>query len=272
MKGVLFDRALTRKWLDLTLELAASGKGLEDAKLLLEVSLRDDVPSTTGRLKTRTALARVWLDPPEPARQLIEWGVRHQEGATEAWHIGAMLATYPFFADVCRFIGSSLDRQAEVDTAEVARKLRGSWGDREVVDVSVRSTVRTLREFGTLTGSPRSSKSARGAPVEVPATGPLHGWLGHALLVARRVEEIESGDLRRAPELFLLALPTGAPNGYPLIEKFTEGGGRAILRAKTSTDTNSQQKEPRQLTLSRSQRASKRNQIIRTAQETVAKE
>lgn len=250
MKGALFDRALTRKWLDLTLELAASGKSFEEAKPLLEVSLRDDVPSATGRLKTRTALARVWLDPPEPARQLIEWGVRHHEGATEAWHIGAMLATYPFFADVCRFIGSSLDRQAEVDTAEVARKLRGSWGDREVVDVSVRSTVRTLREFGALTGPPRSSKSRRGAPVEVPAKGSLYGWLGHAVLVARGVQEIESGDLRRAPELFLLALPTAAPNGYPFIEKFTEGGGRVVLQAKAEKKpTTRNHRPPRQLSL-----------------------
>lgn len=247
MKGALFDRQLKRKWLDESLALATSGKEVEEQKSLLEVFLRDEITSETGRKKARTALARIWMDPPEMSRQLVSWALANQDGPTEPWHLGAMLATYPFFAEVVKVVNAALDQDPSVGTAFVYGRMRSAWGDREVVDVSVRSAVRTLREFGVLSGSPRSSKTSRGAAIVVPAQGPLFGWLGHAVLVARRQEEIEVSDLRRSPELSIFALPATVPNAYPLLEKFTEGGGRIILRVRGPKPAAPKKRTARQL-------------------------
>jgi hypothetical protein len=224
------DRPLSSKWLDLALGLAQARKPPDEAKSLLEIDLRDEVANLGARRKTRSVLTHVWIDPPSSARPAIGWALENLSGDPLPWHIGALLATYPFFGSVCRIVGQEMDLHGEVSTVEVRRRIRSKWGDRSTVDVAARRNVWTLRELGVLEGPSGTSVSRRGCRLRVD--GAQYAWLVHALLLTRGIEEIDVRDARIAPELFMFSLPIVVPNGYPHLERFNEGGGRSILRPR----------------------------------------
>ena len=60
-------------------------------------------------------------------------------------------------------------------------------------------------------------------------------WLVHALLLARGAEAMADSDLRAAPELFAVVWPTSIENGYPHLERHSEGGGRVVYAIRRVT-------------------------------------
>jgi hypothetical protein len=198
-----------------------------EARRLLEISLRDEIESKENRKKTGSILAGSWLAPPEEAEDLVTWGREHAGGDLRTWHLGVLLATYRFFADVCSAIGRAAGLGRQVDTSDLRSALKASWGDKENVNVATRSSVRTLRAFGVLGGDRGESISDVADRIVVPGDQLL--WLLHALLIARGKRETDLREALGAPELFMFDLSATVANGYPNIERFTEGSGRVVV-------------------------------------------
>lgn len=55
----------------------------------------------------------------------------------------------------------------------------------------------------------------------------------HAIVLARRVDEIDAQELSSCPELFMIVLPRAWGGHYPAIERVREGGGRVLFRIRT---------------------------------------
>lgn len=228
-RGPVLDRPLEPAWLDAALRISLAASTPEEARALIHVALGDAGLGGTARVKTATALMRVWIAAPGANAAPIEWSRRELSGEPDlrAIHYGALLAAYPFFGDVCSIVGRMLSLEDRVGTPEVRARMRALWGDRRTIHNAVQRAVKTLRALGVLTGAPGTSISHRGARLPVPAHAGR--WIVHTLLLTRGIDAIDERDARSAPELFGLELPDYAANGYELLERHREGGERVVL-------------------------------------------
>ena len=234
-RGAILDRALDPTLMDIavsTLLRTESQPAL--AASLLEAELKTLVDSETARKKLRTVLTRIWLKPPAEASAMIRWAAGQSQlvGDRRALFLAAMMGTHPFFAEACAIIGRQLILDGVMRTADLKRKLRAEWGDREVVDVSARGAVRTLRSFDVLEGASDGRTNKCRESLRVPPD--LFGFVVHCLLLGRGWKEIDAREIAKSPELFMFTLPNALPNGYPYLERFTEGGGRVVLQIRES--------------------------------------
>ncbi|MEJ7784645.1 MAG: hypothetical protein WKF96_07565 [Solirubrobacteraceae bacterium] len=228
-RGPILDRPLEPAWLDAALRIARDNRDLDEVRSQLRVTLGDSGLGTAARVKTLTVLVRMWAQPSEASSAAICWArdALADEEDLRAVHFGALLAAYPFFGDVCATVGRVLALEEQVTTPDVRARMRASWGDRRTVHNAVQRSIKTLRAFELLTGEPGSSISRRAERVYVsPRAG---RWIAHTLLLSRSQESIAERDLRSAPELFGLRLPERLDNGYRLLERHREGGGRTVL-------------------------------------------
>jgi hypothetical protein len=229
--NVILDRALEPRWLDLALGISLRDPPSQRRELL-DLSLRDLLPAEESRKKTLKILTRIWVKPEPAAAAMIEWAKTRSRDLQDLrpLHLGAMLATYPFFGQGCAAVGRALVLQQSVDVSQVRRALIGEWGDREIVRVSSRALIRTLRGFGVLGGRPRASRSEPGDTLTSPPW--LHPWIAHALLLTRRLDEIDRDQVVSAAELFMFELNGISSSHYPNLERFSEGGSRVVLRKR----------------------------------------
>ena len=240
MADPILDRNLELRWLDAALTAALQPASLEEQRGFLEDVLSEDLPSRDARSKTRTALVRIWLNPPERARSMLRWALDIYDSGvdTRVLHVGAMLATYEFFGGVCATVGRELYLNEDVDTRAVRRDLRARYGERSTVDRAASRAVRTLRAIGALTGELGSETSAATDRMPVPMS---HGrWLAHAVMLSRARSEMDAREVAAAPELFMFRLPPIA-NDYPLIERFREGVDRDVLVERERSSPAQQQ-------------------------------
>lgn len=230
--GTLLDRPLEPEWLDIALSAANESASPAEARQRIDLWLRDVRLGDEARGKTVTALARVWVEPPERVREALVWGRESfaEEPNLAGVHLLALMAVYPFFGDVCVAVGRMLALDEHVGTPEVRARMRASWGDRRAVHNAVQRAVKTLRAFGVISGEPGTSDSTRGVRLTIPPTAAR--WAAHAVILSRGAESIDERDITSAPELFWLEPPTGDPNGYPFIERHREGGGRVVLATR----------------------------------------
>lgn len=226
--GPILDRGLTVEVLDAALHIARSRIPFNQSLRRLEVALRESLSEQEATTKTRKILTRIWVRPPPYAKAMVDW-VISLEGAVfdpRILHLGAILASYPFFGEVCAFVGRQLNLTGEVNTSAVRQNMHGTWGERSSVDVGARRCIRTLRFLGILSGDSGSSRSVAAEPLTVP--GDLRTWFIHALMLTRQSGSIDERDVERAPELFMVRMDNQGDK-YPYLERVNEAGGRRVL-------------------------------------------
>ncbi len=219
--GMVLDRALTPGLLDVALRVAFESEGSPDARRLLTVALRDHVSAQEAEGKTKKCLSRVWVQPPEAARDMIRWAIahRHFDPDRTVLHLGAILATFPFAGVVAAIVGRQLHLENRVEPRAVRAEARTALGDRSTVDVGARKVVTSMRYLGLLDG-PNGQPLLLGRQPVVPAE--LTGWIMHALLLTRQAESIGIDDLSRSPELATVKVAGSRTSSYPLLEFHAE--------------------------------------------------
>ena len=242
-RDAIMDRALEPVWLDVALQVALEARP-GAARAILASRLRDRLDLSGRWDKRLTVLSHIWLDPPAEAKPCVDWALQRAPrfGDPRLLHVGAMLATYSFFGDVCAALGRELSLHAEARLTSIRRRLRARWGDRPEVDVAARAVTRTLRNLGVVAGR-------RGAPAVVPgerlAVPPvLAPWLVHALLLTRGTDEVDAREVRRSPEIFMVELPRTWSTRYPHLDRFNEGGDRMVYRLRRQPGPSGFRQEP----------------------------
>lgn len=220
--GMVLDRALTPELLDVALRVATDTGEHKDARRLLTVALRDHISAQEAEGKTKKCLTRVWVHPPDPAREMIRWAIYHQDLAADraVLHLGAILAAFPFAGAVASLVGRQLHLEGFVDPRRVRAEARASLGDRSTIDVGARKVVTTLRHLGLLKG-PDGMPLVLGQQPIVPSA--LTGWIMHSLLLTRQLSAVGADEPSRAFELATVKVENIRPSGYPLLELHTEG-------------------------------------------------
>jgi hypothetical protein len=219
---MVLDRALTPELLDVALRIATEAGDSPDARRLLTVALRDHVSPKEAEGKTKKCLTRVWVHPPDPARDMIRWAVAMQALDVDrtVLHFGAILATFPFSGLVASIVGRQLHLEGAVEPRLVRAETTAVLGDRSTIDIGARKVVTTMRYLGLLEGPDGKPLLLGKQPVVPP---PLNAWLMHALLLTRQVGAIGVDEPSRAFELVTVKAENGRPNGYPHLELHMEG-------------------------------------------------
>jgi hypothetical protein len=225
--GMVFDRALTPELFDVALRVVTESSGSNDSRRLLTVALRDYVSAQEAEGKTKKCLSRIWVSPPESAREMIRWAIDHQDLDPErtVLHLGALLATFPFAGTVTSLVGRQLYLEGAVNPLQVRSETTALLGDRSTIDVGARKVVTTLRYLGLLT-RPNGGRLLLGRQPKVHSS--LSGWVTHALLLTRQVDAVGVDGLSRAFELATLKLDNGWWGGYPLLELHAEGSRTVV--------------------------------------------
>lgn len=223
----LLDRVLSAELLDLALAVAQDEAPWVSKRRLLGVALRDLVSSQESEGKTKKCLTRVWINPPTEAQRSIGWAAEAAAGSRDRrfWHVGAMLATYPFVGSVAATIGRALALEGEVDTRLVRRKACEQWGDRSSVDVAARKVYTTFLRLGILQGGGHATLTAGD---RLPGDGAAAVWLVQALLLTRRAESVDAASVATAPELFWANVAPKAAADYPWLARHREGTHRTV--------------------------------------------
>ncbi|MGH2362950.1 MAG: hypothetical protein ACRDGM_20675 [bacterium] len=203
-----FDRRLRREWLDFVADCAAAHIAPDVIRAKLHDLLTPAVAESGergARSKTITVLLRLWVVS-DPRTDGLRLDALHllptcTPGERLALHWGLAMAEYPFFSDVVSSIGRLVRLQPTVSLAEVVRRAKEKWGDRERVARSARHVLQSIRDWGVLAETRRPGVY-RVAPQQATVRGDLALWMIEAVLRGASASVAPLRQLDRAPALF----------------------------------------------------------------------
>lgn len=219
-----FDRKIELPWLDAAAAAAARGEppGVAREYLygLLAGLIAGDGPHS-GRGKTITVLARVWLNPSPTAEPLRVRALALVSAATPAErlaiHWAMCAATHPFIVDTTSVVGRLLRAQGNASLSQISRRVAETWGDRSTLQRAVQRVCRSFVAWGVLQEGatrgvyepPRTTLAVGTAASRLLFEGLLLGG-GRSTLPLAEIRrhaslfpfdiEIRSGELRASPE------------------------------------------------------------------------
>ena len=160
---MLLDRDLLLDWLD-TAALLSNVDDVAAARKELSMSLSSSSLADTARSKTVTALTRSWISPADDARSLVQWARERapEEDDRRALHVGVLLATQPFFADLLTESGIAMRPTGVMSTPDLRRRMKRIWGTCKKRRQRDAARGRRCGALGLFTGKPMESMSRVG--------------------------------------------------------------------------------------------------------------
>ena len=169
-----------------------------------------------NREKAITILMRIWVTVAPELACLRDAGLallqQLHPDAHLAVHWGMTMAVYPFFGSVAGSVGRLLRLQGTASAAQVQRRVKEKYGERDTVSRATRRVLRTFVDWGVLA---ESSTAGVYVPDQVLAAthDKLAVWLMEAVLhtIPNNTSPLQA--IIDAPSLFPLTLerlPTGA--------------------------------------------------------------
>lgn len=212
-----YNRTVRLRWLEYTAQLKSKGHTEQKIRESLREMLRDQLsvgrdPKRGSREKTITLLIKTWVRVCKDIEAFRDDGL-HLFGETSprehlALHWGMTMAAYPFWRVVAETTGRLLRLQGVVTAAEIQRRVRELFGQRETVARSARYVIRALVDWGTLLETEKPGQYAGLAPISI-TDGCLCAWLIESLLRATEAGVCEFQRAVTAPSLFPFDLSTG---------------------------------------------------------------
>jgi len=204
------DRILRFDWLETTAALVSAKNDARTIKALLQEDLKGSFESSRTDVrgsidKTITILLRIWLTSPKILDSLRVDGLDLLKSAGQqhrlAIHWGMVMAVYPFWYGVAIHVGRLLRLQGTAAAAQVQRRIREQYGERETVARRARYVLRSYLDWGVLqeTGKQGVYSAAKPLPVE---EAQAIAWLAEAALHSRGNGSASLGELLESPAFF----------------------------------------------------------------------
>ena len=199
-----FSQRIHLDWLEYTANLVLAGNSREEIVAALGERLKEKLsvgnqPERGNRDKAITILTKVWVTVPRELRSLRDEGLGHLQcpGPSDRMlvHWCMCMAVYPFFGTVADAVGRLLRLQGNAGAAQVQRRLRERFGERETVARAARRTLRAYIDWGVLVET-HEKGLYRGTAKRVIDDTPLAVWAIKAALFA-------SGDNPRSASALL---------------------------------------------------------------------
>jgi len=227
-----YNRTVKLRWLDETVDLFMAGMSDADIYAALSDRLKDElsVGSTAergSREKTITLLLKTWVRVPPTLRPFRQDGVRLLQGVRRSdrlpFHWGMTMAVYPFWRVVADITGRLFRLQGSVAPAQVQRRAKELFGEREVVARSARYVLRAFADWGVIVDSDRKGEYSP-APMITVADTRVKNWLLEAAVLSASDASVDFDGLVNSPSLFPFQL------GRVFPEQLTESGRMDVVR------------------------------------------
>ena len=205
-----FSQRVRLEWRDKTANLVLAGNDRIAVRDDLQELLTDKVSvggrnERGSREKTITILMKIWLNVPHGLEGLRDEGLSLLREARAnhriAVHWGMALAVYPFWGDVAAQAGRLLRLQADLTTAQVQRRIRERYGDRETVSRATRRVLRSFIDWGVLDDTESRGRYTQGECYLITDEAMI-AWLAEAILRSRSASNMGARSLSDDAAIF----------------------------------------------------------------------
>jgi hypothetical protein len=205
-----FSQRIRLGWLEQTANLVLAGNDKTSVNEALQKVLIDKV-SVGGqavrgnREKIITILLKIWLTTPKELSSLREDGLdllkRMPRPVHLVIHWGMTMAVYPFWAGVATQVGRLLKLQNSAVAAQVQRRVREQYGERETVSRAARRVLRSFMDWCVLKDTEQKGVYQAGTLTFIDDNR-LIAWLAEAFLQSKGGDPFPLKDLLDHPGLF----------------------------------------------------------------------
>ena len=206
-----FSQRIQLEWLEYTANLVLAGNTKTEITAELNERLRKTLsvghePKRGNRHKAITILTKVWAHAPRNRETLRKRGIGLFQRASPAErmliHWCMCMAAYPFFCRVAHPTGRLLRLQGTAGAAQVQRRVREQFGERETVARATRRILRTFIDWDVLQET-EAKGLYRAAPKRLVDHGDQLGvWAIQAVLAAKGGGPQPVRTLLRGPHMF----------------------------------------------------------------------
>ena len=219
---IAFRRKVRSVWLDQGLALAAEEEPWDKAKPYLAAAIAVDNPGGETIRKVLEHVRRIWFEPPADSLGLRSAGLNFYRSADSPasrlllnW--GMAIAAYPFVGSVAEALGRLLRLQHQANRADVQRRLREQYGDRDFVSRITRYNVSSFLDWGVIAEGETGGVYVPGMPIRPMCSDQL-AWLAEAVLIACGRAQLPFSKLCRHPVCFRsLSTPLVLPPCVPTL-------------------------------------------------------
>jgi len=203
-KAVGFDQKILLHQLDFIANELPRMSSREALYQLMDERLMADIGGAKSRANARTILFKIWCLVADDHIELRDRALKMFEAASRedrlVLHWGMCLLAYPFFKDTVEQLGYSLHLQDEVSSEQIGRKIKGMYGERRRVEVSVNAVLSSLRAWGVLE---MVRQHVYKQPAKIRITSPeIKRWLVQVILIATGKTAIELQHISGEPCIF----------------------------------------------------------------------
>jgi len=166
-------------WLDATLAHHTSSKNIETVKKNLYDLIEKEIQSKEVTRKTIDVLTRTWIRIPSKDRSLQEDAMKFYDEISPSkkllLHWGMLLIRFPFFRDICYYIGLLDSIQKEIPVKKLHQKMIEKWGHRTSMIRALDRVIQSMIEWNVITKS--NSFLYVNEPIEIKETDLLLWFL-----------------------------------------------------------------------------------------------
>jgi hypothetical protein len=205
-----FSQRIRLEWFEKTANLILAGNDKAAINESLQDLLQDKV-SVDGnavrgnREKVITILLKTWLTVPRHLEKLRDEGLAILQGLPHQYriavHWGMAQAAYPFWAAVAANTGRLLRLQGNAAAAQVQRRIKEEYGERQTASRAARRVLRSFIDWGVLSETGDKGLYAGGKPTFIEEPG-LIAWMVETSLHTRENEAAAVNDLLDSPSMF----------------------------------------------------------------------
>jgi len=204
------DRRIRLEWLNLVADLAISGNDKKEIRNYIRNYLQGQFSNSDKNVrgsfdKTVTILMRTWIDVPKDLIALQLDGLsllsKLPSDNRVAVHWGMLMAVYPFWGAVAEHVGRLLRLQGRVVLAQVQRRLREYYGERQTVSRAAQRVVRSFVDWGVLRDTQQKGVYAQGDEININ-NPKLLVWILEAFLHANSCDMVSIKDALDSMRLF----------------------------------------------------------------------
>ena len=214
-----FSQRVRLEWLEQTANLVLAGNDKAAINEALQELLKDKVSvggqaERGNREKIITILLKTWLTVPSELESLRVEGLELLKRVPQrdhlAIHWGMVMAVYPFWSGVATQTGRLLRLQGSAAAAQVQRRVREQYGERETVSRAARRVLRSYLDWGVLQESGTKGVYKEEQSISI-GDDELVAWLVETSLHARGTSFANLKELITSPALFPfhIVLPSG---------------------------------------------------------------
>jgi len=205
-----FSQRIRLEWLERTANLVLAGNDEASIYSALQELLEDKLSvggnaERGNREKAITILMKIWVRPPSDLQPLQREGLKLLSHLPREDHIavhwGMAMAVYPFWGAVATDVGRLLRLQGTAAAAQVQRRLREQYGERDTVSRAARRVLRGFIDWGVLKETSEKGVYTQGisCAIEHPQ---LVAWLVEAFLHGHSNPSVPLGTVLNSASLF----------------------------------------------------------------------